>query len=209
TGRERALSARAGGHHRVAVNGGAAAARRAAPLPSRSAAGHRELGAGAAARRAAAQAFPRAAGRPAVRARRRHGGNRLRPFATHRPRHRRGDPVSRETPLPPGHRLTPARLGWALAGLLAAARQAHAAPWLLVIDPGHGGAHDGAVGPGGSREKDLSLLIARQVAALAEEGMPGVKAIFTRDGDRDVELEDRVAFANRKRANLCVSIHLN
>ena len=95
-----------------------------------------------------------------------------------------------------------------LLGLLGSPASAAAAPWLLVIDPGHGGAHDGAVGPDGAKEKDLALQIAKQVATLAEAQLP-VKAIFTREGDRDVQLEDRVAFANRKRANLFISVHLN
>ncbi len=93
-------------------------------------------------------------------------------------------------------------------GGASSAAAAAAAPWLLVLDPGHGGVHEGAVGPGGSREKDLALQISKQVAALAEAQLP-VRALFTRAGDRVVQLEDRVAFANRKRANLFVSIHLN
>jgi N-acetylmuramoyl-L-alanine amidase len=95
-------------------------------------------------------------------------------------------------------------------GLLAGAlpEQAAAAPWLLVIDPGHGGIHDGAVGPTGAKEKDLALQVAKQVAALAEAQLP-VKTLLTREGDRDVQLEDRVAFANRKKASLFISIHLN
>ena len=95
-----------------------------------------------------------------------------------------------------------------LLGLPGVSASALAAPWLLVIDPGHGGAHDGAVGPDGAKEKDLALQISRQVATLAEAQLP-VNALLTREGDRDVQLEDRVAFANRKRANLFVSIHLN
>ncbi len=68
--------------------------------------------------------------------------------------------------------------------------------------------HDGAVGPDGAKEKDLALQISKQVAALAEAQL-SVKAVLTREGDRDVQLEDRVALANRKRANLFISVHLN
>jgi len=95
-----------------------------------------------------------------------------------------------------------------VVGLLGIAASAAAAPWLLVLDPGHGGVHEGAVGPMGAKEKDLALQISKQVAALAEAQLP-VKTLFTREGDRDVQLEDRVAFANRKHANLFISIHLN
>jgi len=93
-------------------------------------------------------------------------------------------------------------------GLLTVAALGPAAPWLVVIDPGHGGVHDGAVGPGGTKEKDLALQIGKQVAALLEAQLHAA-ALLTREGDRDVELQDRVAFANRKRASLFVSIHLN
>ncbi len=99
-------------------------------------------------------------------------------------------------------------LVWAALGAAPAPVPAHAAPLLIALDPGHGGDHDGAVGPTGSKEKDLTLAIARQVALLCQSEL-SAKVVFTRETDQDVELNARVAFANKKRANLFLSIHLN
>ncbi len=79
---------------------------------------------------------------------------------------------------------------------------------LVVIDPGHGGARVGAVGPDGLREKDLSLAIARKVAALCKREL-GLQVLLTRTGDREVPLAERVALANRRHADLFLSIHAN
>jgi N-acetylmuramoyl-L-alanine amidase len=81
-------------------------------------------------------------------------------------------------------------------------------PFVLVIDPGHGGEHEGAVGPSGHAEKELTLRIAKRVAEHCRKELHA-RVIMTRDGDRDVELQDRVELANRKRASLFLSIHLN
>jgi len=81
-------------------------------------------------------------------------------------------------------------------------------PFLVVIDPGHGGLHVGAVGPGGTAEKDLTMRIARRVAERCRKALHA-RVVLTRDGDRDVELQDRVELANRRHAALFVSIHLN
>jgi N-acetylmuramoyl-L-alanine amidase len=78
----------------------------------------------------------------------------------------------------------------------------------VVLDPGHGGEREGAVGPAGTREKDLALKIARRVAELCRRRL-GAQALLTRTGDTDVPLRDRVAFANHKRADLFLSIHAN
>lgn len=78
----------------------------------------------------------------------------------------------------------------------------------IVIDPGHGGMDHGTTGPGGLVEKELTLDVARRLAALVEEQM-GSEAILTRDHDKFVELEDRAAMANHKKADLFVSIHAN
>jgi len=78
----------------------------------------------------------------------------------------------------------------------------------IVIDPGHGGVDHGTTGPGGLVEKELTLDVARRLAALVEESM-GSEAILTRDHDKYVELEDRAAMANHKKADLFVSIHAN
>jgi N-acetylmuramoyl-L-alanine amidase len=78
----------------------------------------------------------------------------------------------------------------------------------VVIDPGHGGGLVGAQGPGGALEKDVTLAIARKLRAAVTNGL-GLQAFLTRDGDQDVSLDDRTAFANNYKADLFVSIHAN
>jgi N-acetylmuramoyl-L-alanine amidase len=95
--------------------------------------------------------------------------------------------------------------------LALAAGRAHPAPrepaFVAVVDPGHGGDKEGAVGPGGVREKEVALQIARRVVARLRA--QGGKALLTRTGDIPVALAQRAALANAVRADLFVSIHLN
>ena len=78
----------------------------------------------------------------------------------------------------------------------------------VVVDPGHGGHDTGAIGPGGLREKDLVLSIARRLKPLLEERLE-TQVILTRDDDRFIPLEERTAIANQHRADLFISIHGN
>jgi N-acetylmuramoyl-L-alanine amidase len=78
----------------------------------------------------------------------------------------------------------------------------------IVIDPGHGGKEVGAVGAGGLMEKDLTLAISRRLASLLQQQL-GTRVILTRDDDSQVSLEERTAIANRYRADLFISVHLN
>lgn len=77
---------------------------------------------------------------------------------------------------------------------------------LVVLDPGHGGEANGAE-YGGVKEKDLDLSIASQAAALLEEA--GVTVLMTRTDDSYVDLYDRTALANERKADLFVSVHCN
>ncbi|MFO0663841.1 MAG: N-acetylmuramoyl-L-alanine amidase [Polyangiaceae bacterium] len=77
----------------------------------------------------------------------------------------------------------------------------------VVLDPGHGGIDPGALGPGGIREKDVTLAIAQKVAAALVRA--GVDVVLTRDDDRLVTLEERTARANASGADLFLSIHCN
>ncbi len=77
----------------------------------------------------------------------------------------------------------------------------------IVIDPGHGGAESGAVGPGGVLEKDLTLEFARELAG--KLGRLGVQTLLTRNEDATVPHDARPALANQNRADLFISIHLN
>lgn len=79
---------------------------------------------------------------------------------------------------------------------------------VIVIDPGHGGSHYGAIGQKGSREKDLALDIAKKLAKLIRKDKQ-FKVIMTRDRDETVTLQERADVANKASADLFVSIHAN
>jgi N-acetylmuramoyl-L-alanine amidase len=76
----------------------------------------------------------------------------------------------------------------------------------VALDPGHGGEDPGAVGKGGSREKDVVLAIAKRLKAKIEE-LPNMRVMLTRDGDYFVPLGVRVDKARKVQADLFVSIH--
>ena len=76
----------------------------------------------------------------------------------------------------------------------------------IVIDPGHGGEDPGARGRLGSREKDITLTIARRLKELID-AEPEMRAVLTRDGDFYVPLQTRVDKARRVKADLFVSLH--
>lgn len=79
-------------------------------------------------------------------------------------------------------------------------------PITIAIDPGHGGEDPGAIGPGGTMEKDVTLMIAQRLFELTQTD-PALRAMLTRDGDWFVPLSARVAKARRVKADLFVSIH--
>ena len=81
---------------------------------------------------------------------------------------------------------------------------------IIALDPGHGGEDPGAVGPAGTREKDVVLKVARllrdRINTTTVGGNP-MRAYLTRDGDYFVPLATRVKKAQRVQADLFVSIH--
>lgn len=78
----------------------------------------------------------------------------------------------------------------------------------VVIDPGHGGHDPGAVGPDGLMEKDVVLQIAKELKKSLEAS--GDYSIYlTRSTDVYLTLEQRTAIANKKGADLFVSVHVN
>ncbi|HRA14618.1 MAG TPA: N-acetylmuramoyl-L-alanine amidase [Giesbergeria sp.] len=81
---------------------------------------------------------------------------------------------------------------------------------IIALDPGHGGEDPGAVGPAGTREKDVVLKVAHllreRINATTVGGNP-MRAYLTRDGDYFVPLGTRVQKAQRVQADLFVSIH--
>jgi N-acetylmuramoyl-L-alanine amidase len=77
---------------------------------------------------------------------------------------------------------------------------------VIAIDAGHGGEDPGAIGMHGTREKDVTLAIARALER-SVNAEPGMRAVLTRDGDYFVPLRDRMRRARAQQADLFVSIH--
>ncbi len=76
----------------------------------------------------------------------------------------------------------------------------------IMLDPGHGGEDPGAIGRGGSREKDVTLQVAKRLKARIDNE-PAMRAALTRDGDFFIPLGQRVQKARRVQADLFVSVH--
>ena len=81
---------------------------------------------------------------------------------------------------------------------------------IVALDPGHGGEDPGAIGPKGTREKDVvlrvALLLRDRINASSVNGNP-MRAYLTRDADFFVPLHERVRKAQKVQADLFVSIH--
>lgn len=78
----------------------------------------------------------------------------------------------------------------------------------IVIDPGHGGRDSGTIGPNGLEEKTVTLDVALRLGRLLRRKL-GMQVFYTRDTDTYVPLEMRTEIANRDRADLFLSIHVN
>jgi len=106
-------------------------------------------------------------------------------------------PAAGPTPVPVG----------APTGIRAAhAPSSRARPVVIAVDAGHGGDDPGASGAAGTHEKDVTLAIARALAARIERE-PGLHAVLTRDGDYFVDLVERRRRAQQAHADMFVSIH--
>jgi N-acetylmuramoyl-L-alanine amidase len=79
-------------------------------------------------------------------------------------------------------------------------------PLVVAIDAGHGGQDPGAIGPRGTREKDVTLAIAKRLAALVARE-PGMRPVMIRDGDQFVPLRGRILKARKQGADIFISIH--
>ena len=80
--------------------------------------------------------------------------------------------------------------------------------FVLVIDAGHGGKDTGCVGKI-SKEKNLTLKMALALGKMIERNCPDVKVIYTRKTDVFLELWQRAEIANKNKADLFVSVHIN
>ena len=80
----------------------------------------------------------------------------------------------------------------------------------VVIDAGHGGKDPGAISRNGKyKEKNITLSVALGLGELIKSNFPDIKVIYTRSTDKYVELSERAAIANRNKADLFISIHVN
>ncbi|KPQ28167.1 MAG: N-acetylmuramoyl-L-alanine amidase [Marinobacter excellens HL-55] len=77
---------------------------------------------------------------------------------------------------------------------------------VVVIDPGHGGEDPGAIGPRGTREKDVVFKMSETLASLINK-QPGFTAKLTRTGDYYIGLRNRTLLARKYNADLFVSVH--
>lgn len=89
---------------------------------------------------------------------------------------------------------------------------------VIVVDPGHGGIDGGSESPGGTKEKDITLEVSKRLAAML--GQAGAVVLLTRESDtwladpeaphkKRSDLTKRVDIANRNRADVFISIHVN
>lgn len=80
----------------------------------------------------------------------------------------------------------------------------------VVIDAGHGGKDPGALSANGKyREKDITLSVALKLGNQIKVKYPHIKVVYTRNTDKYVELSKRAEIANKNKADLFVSIHVN
>ena len=81
------------------------------------------------------------------------------------------------------------------------------AKYIVVLDAGHGGTDPGATSAVGDKESDMSLQLVQKIVALNKN--PMIRFELSRDKDEFVKLADRTNFANEKKADLFVSVHIN
>lgn len=83
-----------------------------------------------------------------------------------------------------------------------------ATPFVVVIDPGHGGKDSGCVGQL-TNEKTIVLDVSKRLERLISDNYPEVKTVMTRSDNRYIRLQDRAAIANKANGSIFISIHVN
>lgn len=94
-----------------------------------------------------------------------------------------------------------------LSALTLVNAQEHA-PFVVVIDPGHGGKDSGCSGQL-TNEKTIVLDVSKRLRDLITENFPEVKTVMTRSDNSYLTLQERAAIANKANGNLFISIHVN
>ncbi|MFD2113380.1 N-acetylmuramoyl-L-alanine amidase [Thiorhodococcus fuscus] len=89
---------------------------------------------------------------------------------------------------------------------LSVSRVPHSREAIVAIDAGHGGDDPGAIGATGTKEKDVTLAIARKLQRLVEHE-PGMRAVMIRNGDEYIGLRKRILKARENNADIFISIH--
>ena len=79
--------------------------------------------------------------------------------------------------------------------------------YIIVVDAGHGGKDPGCIGKGGTREKDIVLSVARKLKTQLDAN--GFQTYLTRSGDTYLKLAQRAEIAEKKKADLFISLHAN
>lgn len=79
--------------------------------------------------------------------------------------------------------------------------------YIVVIDAGHGGKDPGCIGRAGTREKDVVLSVAKKLKSKLDAN--GFKTYMTRSDDRYLKLAERASIAEKKKADLFISLHAN
>ena len=96
---------------------------------------------------------------------------------------------------------------------LETAAEARTGKQTVVLDSGHGGSDSGKVGINGAKEKEINLLIAKEIRRLLEKEK--IEVIMVREKDEELgkskveDLKYRVALMNEKKPSMAVSIHQN
>lgn len=93
-------------------------------------------------------------------------------------------------------------------GSYSLARQLGLGARRICLDAGHGGHDPGAIGRGGTQEKDITLAIVLKLEKLLRTEL-GADVVMTRDTDVFIPLEERTAIANSSGADLFLSVHIN
>jgi N-acetylmuramoyl-L-alanine amidase len=77
-----------------------------------------------------------------------------------------------------------------------------------LLDPGHGGPEDtGSIGPTGYPEKSVALTVSKLLREQLVQR--GAKVVMTREEDKDVSLQDRIAMINKTQPTIALSLHYN
>jgi N-acetylmuramoyl-L-alanine amidase len=79
--------------------------------------------------------------------------------------------------------------------------------FVVILDPGHGGADNGARGASGVVEKDVALALAKATRAQLQQ--QGLRVLLTRESDEDPSFDERATLANAQRSALLVSFHVS